>query len=234
MPVFKRIISLAALTLVVSSWGLESAHAAWVYEKTVGSSLVFKGPAEKPETLKTSVPSPLFIAVLSDPDSGTPYALYEGKTCPNCEAANTSVFLQRLDGKGKVTSFVYPGKIKDPKKGAIVFDGRLFYGHCLPNVKQGVVSHQREQVDRRGMQRSVVIAEPGPQYAYEVLMERRLPSVKTTVSLVKRKSCFEIPGRTRTVLRKPLDLTPRKGLDDAEEEEEFIEKTGPTAETSAE
>ncbi len=231
MTVFKRYLSL----LILGALSTTPAQANYVYEKTSGSSLVFKNEKSgKSESLKTDVPSPLYISVLTDPESGTPYALYEGKSCANCDPANTSVFLQRLDGKGKVTSFVYPGRITDPKKGALVFEGRLFYGNCLPNVKQGVVSHQREIVDRRGMQRSVVIAEPGPQYAYEVLMERRLPNVKTTLALVKKKSCFEIPGKSRTVLRKPLDLTPRKGLDDEEEEEEFVEKTAPAVETTSE
>src|SRR5690606_23304170 len=167
-----------------------AAAAAWIHEATSGSSLRFKhSETGKSETLKTDVPSPNFIAVLTDPESGTPYALYEGRSCAKCDASNTSLFLQRIDGKGKATTFVHPGKIVDPKKGRLVYEGRLFYGHCLPKVKQGVVAHQRELVDRRGMQKSVLIAEPGPQYVYEVLLERRLPSVRTTLALVKRKVC---------------------------------------------
>ncbi len=200
---------------------LNPARAAWVFDKASGQTLSFKDDKSgKSENLKTEAPAPSFVSVLTDPESGTGYALFEARSCRTCEAANTSLFLQRIDGKGKATSFVYPGRITDPKKGALVYSGRLFYGHCLPSVKAGIVTHQLESVDRRGAQKSVLIAEPGPQYVYEVLLERKLPNVKTTLDLVKRKVCMEVPGRNRTVLRKPLDLSPKKGLDDEEEDDE--------------
>jgi len=151
----------------------------------------------------------------------------EARACRSCEASNTSLYLQRIDGKGKATSFVFPGRITDPKKGALVYDGRLFYGHCLPSVKSGVVTHQREVVDRRGVQKSVLIAEPGPQYVYEVLLERKLPNVNTTLDLVKRKVCMEIPGRNRNVLKKPLDLSPKNGLEDDENEDDKNDEKNP-------
>lgn len=208
-----------------------SAQAGWVHEKTAGNSLFFKNdsPAAT-ETLKTDAPNPTFVAILTDPESNTPYAVYEGRTCSSCEPTNTSLFIQRLDGKGKIASYVYPGRITDPKKG-LVFQGRTFYGNCLPKVKAGLVAHQLELVDRRGMQKSVLIAEPGPQYVYEVLLERRLPNVNTTLDFVKRKACFEIAGRTRTILKKPLNLTPKKGLEDDEDEEEEdeVDKKGTVA-----
>ncbi|MBS1961145.1 MAG: hypothetical protein JST04_02935 [Bdellovibrionales bacterium] len=210
-----------------------SAQAGWVFDRAAGPTLIFKNDQTgKSETLKTDGPNPNFIAVLTDPESSTPYALYEGKTCANCDASNTSVFIQRLDGKGKTASYVYPGRITDPKKG-LVYQGRAFYGNCLPKVKAGFVAHQLEHVDRRGMQKSVLIAEPGPQYVYEVLLERRLPNVKTTLDLVKRKVCFEIAGRTRTVLKKPLNLTPQKGLDDNDDEEDDSDKKDSAADTPA-
>lgn len=216
-----RTSALALLFLSFLATPFLSAFAAWNFEKTSGQTLVFREEKSgKSETLKTDVPSPSFISLLTDPESGTPYVFFEARACRTCEPTNTSLFLQRLDGKGKATSFVYPGRITDPKKGALVYDGRLFYGNCLPSVKAGVVTHQRENVDRRGTQTSVLIAEPGPQYVYEVLLERKLPSVKTTLELVKRKVCMEIPGRNRSVLKKPLDLSPKKGLNDDEEDEE--------------
>lgn len=210
-----------AITLSLMGFNvIPTANAAWNHEKTSGQTLVFKDDKSgKSESLKTESPSPSFISVLADPESGTAYALFEARSCRACEAANTSLFLQRIDGKGKATSFVFPGRITDPKKGALVYDGRLFYGHCLPSVKSGVVSHQREAVDRRGTQTSVLIAEPGPQYVYEVLLERKLPSIKTTLDLVKRKVCMEIHGRNRNVLKKALDLSPKNGLGDDEENE---------------
>jgi hypothetical protein len=230
MPQAKSSFFLSFIALVALLAGAGSALAGWNFEKVSGNSLSFKNDQTgKSETLKTDTAGPTFIAVLVDPESNNPYVLFEGKTCAACEASNVSLFLQRLDGKGKVTSYVYPGRITDPKKG-LVYEGRVFYGNCLPKVKAGLVAHQREGVDRHGMQKSVLIAEPGPQYVYEVLLERRLPNVKTTLDLMKRKVCFEIPGRSRSVLRKPLNLTPQKGLDD-EEEEDDSNANGPAVES---
>ena len=89
-----------------------SAQATWIFDRVSGNGLSFRNDQTgKTETLKTDVGSPSFLAVLTDPESNTPYVIFEGRACPNCEAANTSLYLQRLDGKGKVTSFVYPGRI---------------------------------------------------------------------------------------------------------------------------
>lgn len=209
--------------VIISFLVVGSAQAGWIYDKTSGNSLVFKNDSSNAtETLKTDGAAPTFVAVLTDPESNTPYALYEGRTCATCEPTNTSLFVQRIDGKGKVASYVYPGRITDPKKG-LVFQGRTFYGNCLPKVKAGLVAHQLESVDRRGMQKSVLIAEPGPQYVYEVLLERRLPNVNTTLDLVKRRVCFEIAGRSRSIMKRPLNLTPKKGLEDDEEEEDEVD-----------
>lgn len=226
----RRSAPLSLLVLCALFAVAHPARAAWALDKASGNTLSFKNDQTgKTETLKTDVPAPNFITVLSDPESGTAYALYEGRTCEKCDASNTSLFLQRIDGKGKATTFVPPGKIVDAKKGVLVYEGRLFYGHCLPSVKAGIVVHQREGVDRHGMQKSVLIAEPGPQYVYEVLLDRRLPGIRTTLDLVKRKSCFEVAGRNRNVLRKPLDLSPKKGLDDDEEDDDDVKDKAPGA-----
>jgi hypothetical protein len=125
--------------------------------------------------------------------------------------------------KQKPMQFVYPGKVIDPKKGQVVFESRAFYGQCLPKIPAAYVVHQRENVGRRGFQRSVFVAQITPEGATEQLVERRLPTVTTTLQLVKRKVCFEIQGKTRTVLKKPLDLTPRQGMDDEDEEADDLE-----------
>jgi hypothetical protein len=223
---FNPLIFLTFIAFFVTS----PVRAAWIFEQTTGRSLVFKD-GDKTATLNTNVPSPDFIAVLTDPESDTPYVLYRGRTCKTCDEGNVSLFVQRIDGKGKAHSYVYPGRITDPRKG-LVYQGRVFYGNCLPKVKVGLVAHQREAVDRHGMRKSVLIAEPGPQYVYEALLERRLPSVRTTLGFVKKKVCFEIAGRSRTVLKKPLNLTPTKGLDDNDEEDD-TDRNGPAIDAPA-
>lgn len=224
------ILTLTALQITP----LSSAWADPEYDRVEGSTLYFKDGG-KSIPLKTGVPEPRFIALQKHEESNLFYALFSGRACEKCGVEQVGIFLMRIDGKGKSFQFTYPGRIVDPKKGQTVYEGRTFYGNCLPKQKQGIVTHQKEIVDRRrGMQMSVLTAVPGSNTVEELLIERRLPALRTTLDLVKRKVCFEIPGKNRTVLRKPLDLTPRKGLDDDEEEEDLNDvKNGPAPDAEA-
>jgi len=208
------------LSLSVTFLLLPSAWAAPVFEKSDGSTLHFKDDSgQKNTTLKTGVPYVKFIAIQMSPNGQIPYALFSGRACNKCTENQVGIFMMRIDGKGRAFQFVYPGKITDSKKGQTVFNGRSFYGNCMPGMKQGLVTHQAEIVDRRrGMQKSVLIIEPGDHKVEERLVEKRVPSIKSTLALVKNKVCTEIAGLNRLVLKKPLDLTPRKGLNDDDED----------------
>jgi hypothetical protein len=196
------------------------AWSAPLFEKADGSNLYFKDDTGgKSITLKTGVPDVKFIAIQMSHNGQIPYALFSGRACNKCTENQVGIFMMRLDGKGKSFQFVYPGRITDSKKGQIVFNGRSFYGNCLSGVKQGLVTHQSEIIDRRrGLQKSVLVIEPGDYKVEERLIEKRVPSINTTLTLVKNKVCTEIPGLNRLVLKKPLDLTPREGLNDDEED----------------
>lgn len=201
-----------------------SSFAAPAFEKTQGSDLVFKDGTQT-LTVKTAYPNPEFKAILGGENGLPRHVLFEAKSCEKCPDEVRSLYLQRMDNpKQKPMQFVYPGKVIDPKKGQVVFESRAFYGQCLPKIPAAYVVHQRENVGRRGFQRSVFVAQITPEGATEQLVERRLPTVTTTLQLVKRKVCFEIQGKTRTVLKKPLDLTPRQGMDDEDEEDDSDEK----------
>ena len=80
-----------------------TANAAWTFDGLDGNSMKFRD-GEKSETLKIDSASPKFITTLVDPDSSVAYVLYEAKTCPSCEDSNTSLFIRRIDGKGKAAS----------------------------------------------------------------------------------------------------------------------------------
>lgn len=196
-----------------------NALAAPTFDKTQGNDLLLKD-GDKTLIVKTPYSNPEFKAFLGG-ENGLPlHALYEAKSCEKCPDDVKSLYLQRVDGKQKAMQFVYPGKIVDTKKGQVVYESRGFYGQCLPKVPLAYVVHQREHVGRRGYQRSVFVAQVTPEGATEQLMERKLPTVTTTLQLVKRKVCFEIAGRSRSVLKKPLDLTPRSGMDEDDVDED--------------
>ncbi len=225
MPIFsekmhcvKNLSLFSFVFFVVAS--ASSVMAAPVYDKADGSNLYFKDDAGgKSVTLKTGVPDVKFIAIQMSHNGQIPYALFSGRACNKCTENQVGLFMMRIDGKGKSFQFVYPGKITDSKKGQIVFNGRSFYGNCMPGMKQGLVTHQAEIIDRRrGLQKSVLVIEPGDYKVEERLIEKRLPSINTTLSLVKNKVCTEIAGLNRLVLKRPLDLTPREGLNDDDEE----------------
>lgn len=154
------------------------------------------------------------------PPKGLPYFIVSGIPCHDC-MDNKAIYAIRPDSS-KPIGFVYPGKILDPRKG-LVFQSRSFFGKCLPNRADVYVVFQRERVDRRGMQSSVLIAQAEADHFNLELKERRGPSIRFTEKMVKQKHCFEIPGRNRRVLNKTLDLHPR-GKANEDEESDDLEK----------
>lgn len=202
--------------------------ASWTYEKTEGQTLSFTESASgKTQKLKVSIKNPQYHGLLAHQPSGQTYVIYSGQACDHC-GDQQAVFMTRIDGSGAPFQFVYPGQIRDPSRG-LVYESRAFFGKCLPRSAPAYVSHQAEVIDRRrGLQRSVLIAEPGELKVEDRLMESHLPSPRTTLDLVKKKECFEIPGKARSVLRKNLGPgLPRDVLDDEDDEEdsEEVKKT---------
>jgi hypothetical protein len=170
-------------------------------------------------SLKTNFVDTKYLSTLKSKDGGLPYFLFLAKPCQDCQDEQ-AVYMLRPNGE-KATAFVYPGKILDPKTRAVLLDSRAFYGKCLPNRGDVYVVFQKERVDRRhSLQASVMTAEPARDHLRETLTERRLPNIKTTLQLVKRKTCSEIEGRNRLMLRKPLDLHPRDNGDKDDEEDD--------------
>lgn len=202
-------------------FGAPAAFAQPEFARADGKTLVFKDEGGKEIRLEADAENLGFIGFIGGSESPF-YAFYSGKKCSNCQDDQTYLFAQRLDGKLKPYKFLYPGKITEPKKG-VVYEARGFYGHCLPNLKSGFVVYQKEAVGgkrRTRVQRSVYVARPGPLKIEEDLIDRRMPNVNTTLQLVKRKSCFEVAGSTRSILRKPFDISLRRDEDDDEDEDD--------------
>ena len=170
--------------------------------------------------LRTSLAEIKHLGIL-EANNVTPHLLLIAKPCENC-AHEKSIFMVRTDNGKTAGSFVYPGKVLDPKTRQVVLESRAFFGKCLTSNEDVYIVFQREKVDRRhAMQPSVLVVRPGKDHIEEQLIERRLPQIRPTLRRVKANACQEIEGRNRYILSKALDLTPRKGNEnDADEEEE--------------
>jgi hypothetical protein len=180
-------------------------------------------PTSPPPRLKTGLFDLSYIGSLQSNAGGLPYFLIDAKPCESCQDER-KIYVVRPNG-AKPTSFVYPGKVFEPKSHALLLESRAFFGECLPRKGASYVVFQKEKIDRRrSLQTSVFIAEAGKDYFDERLLERHLPSIATTLKLVKKKSCHEIPGRNRLMLSKPLDIHPHNPVQEESEEPEGKEE----------
>lgn len=195
------------------------------FDRIEQSTIYFKpSPGAPPlKPLKTNLYDLSFLGSLKAPAGGSPYFLFSGKPCENCQV-DREIYSIRASAE-KPIAFVYPGKILDPATKKLLFESRAFFGQCLPKKRDVYVVYQTELVDRRRQRRlmnSVFIAEAGREYFQENLIEKRPPSIRPTLQLVKSKKCKEIDGRNRFMLTKPLDLHPHDNgnSDDTDEPDE--------------
>lgn len=197
------------------------------------TTIYFKSPdgVAVPSPVKTGIYELKYLGALRQIDGGSaqqPYFLFTGRPCDNCIQDKAVYAIRATDGAiaGKLTSFVYPGKVFLPKDRALALQSRAFYGKCLPRHRSDVyVVFQTEHIDRRHRtMMSVFVAEPGPNHLIETLIERRLPRIIETLRKVKAKACHEIEGRNRVMLSKPFDLRP-KHPDEQDEEEDRDDDT---------
>ena len=195
-------------------------------------TLIFGAPPgmTPPHPLKTGLVDVKYLGVIRPPE-GAPYFLLSAKPCKTC-ADEPAVFAVRPNDR-KPTTFVYPGKILDPKSRALLLESRAFFGKCLPARGEVYVIFQQERVDRRSkLQASVLVEEAAKDHLNETLLDRHTPRLQTTLQQVKRKLCHEVEGRNRLMLSRPLDLHPQSGLgDDVDEEENVEDKRGDAHDT---
>jgi len=208
-----------AAALIISSlsprtWGASAPPSPPLeVDRIEGGTLYFKG--ESPKSITTRLHNLKVLGTLTPQAGGPTSILLTAMPCASC-VEERAVYLLRTDG-AHPSHFVFPGKILDPKTKEVLLDSKAFYGRCLPEYGDIYLVLQKEKVDRRkGLQSSVFVAEPTPTHLKEKLMEkeRRLPKLNSILARVKKKECFEIEGRNRLMLRKPLDLTPRRGGED--------------------
>jgi hypothetical protein len=211
-----------------------------VFDKIEGDTLHFKSQTGSPSgvpPIKSGLFEPKYLGFLTAPQ-GAPYFVLLAKPCKACVEEPSVYFIrpgQNYAPGEKHHSTVQPGAIYDNKTKAIVYEGRAFIGRCLDSNQDVYVAFQRERVDRKhGLVPSVFIARPGLYHLHEELRERRLPKLATTLKRLKSKTCLEIPGRSRNMLARPLDLKTRPDVntEEDEEDENKTEKSDPAPESS--
>jgi len=204
---------------------LTSAHAwpeKWSVAGIQGGSVRFSSPegAAAPSPLKLSslgIKDPQLMGALDSEAKAAPYLLLSGLSA---DTQDRALFLIRADGSMKPQRITFPGKLLDPKTRDLVYESRVFFGRCLLKQKyDAIVVFQREHMDRkRGLQRSVYIAEAAPTMLEERLLERGLPSERMVQMKVRGKQCAEITGRNRTFDLGFFSLRSRRGSDLADDD----------------
>ncbi|MDR3608744.1 MAG: hypothetical protein P4M08_15375 [Oligoflexia bacterium] len=194
------------------------------------------GGAPAPAPLQTHLDEAKLLGSLRPlPNGGQPFLLLTGKTCKNCQA-DPGLFLIPPSG-GKPNGYIYPGRIFARNR-SLVYESRAFYGRCLTRKNHDVlVIFQREIVDRRhGLLKSVLIAEPALQHEggsqshiHDVLLERNLPVLATTLRMLKDHECREIPGRSRIMLNRPLDVQLRNTREHDNDDDDSDDDAGANA-----
>ena len=206
-----------------------------------GETLVLKGL--KP--IATHLKDLKYLGLIKN--EGASYVVVTGKNCAGNDCLeDRAVWLIPTEGTHKSHQFIHPGKIVDPKSGVTLLDSRAFFGRCVPGSGELYIAFQKDLVEKKRHKRryksvepSTYTAEPFKDGLKEKLTEIR--SIKTlashqraTLARVKQKTCFEIDGRNRNMLAKPLDLKPRHEGDDADDEDDSPDSdTGDDAAPSA-
>ncbi len=156
-------------------------------------------------TAGTPVPPPVKLEVHGAKGLGTlytrpemePYVLISALPCAGCEERR-SLYLVSPRLEFKPTAFVSPGRVKDRSRGIIFFEGRGFFGQCLPGRNDVYISFQRERSEKRArLYTSVYIAEVKADGIREQLLARHAPNINQVLQKVRAKQCTEVAGFDR-------------------------------------
>lgn len=169
------------------------------FDRIDGNTVRFKNEQGKdPLPLETNLYDLEYISLLKPENTADlPFVVLAARSCADC-TREKEIHIIRADG-GKVSTFIYPGKIRDRRSGNILLDSRAFYGKCLKNRSADVYTvFQREKVDRkRSLRMSVYVAEAKEPQLHEELIITHPPQMAFTLSQVKSEQCREIQGFNR-------------------------------------
>jgi hypothetical protein len=126
-----------------------------------------------------------------------PYFIVSGQDCDGCDENTSLYFHSPSDGEMKVSEgqnrYDFPGLEKDYETEEPNFSTRVFYGEVLPNCK-GLIWYRSDYLPNGQIAYSTFFAKISRK-GIEDVSYKGVQKMGTTIRLVKKGLCNEIPGQ---------------------------------------
>ena len=99
-----------------------------------------------------------------------------------------------MKNEGEQPRFSYPGKETDYQSGQIVYEGRMFYGDCLPSHPNAVVWFYSTIGDDKKWHDGVLVAEVKEDHLVTTELHGDLPKSSDAQIAVSTGRCHELRG----------------------------------------
>ena len=167
----------------------------WLFDKVVGSKLVFKDS----KSFETNLFELKYIGQLEQ-EGHAPFFIFSGRDCDECDE-NISIYIHSPEqGQLAVANgqnrYQYPGTEKDYESDTIFYQARTFYGQVLENFK-GVIWYQNQLLENGKRESSVFLSYIDNNSIKDTLFAGN-GNLKQTISLMNKGLCIEIKGREYT------------------------------------
>lgn len=193
-PVSKRLLvaGLAVATEIGGRSHLLAYSGSWDIDRINDSIVFFRNG----ETLVTELYDVHFIAKLSNGPNAE-LMIFSGRNCRDCCAQN-AVFLYSPSEKKVVepeyAPYDYPGREYSVPDSTVLYRSRMFYGHVLPNVNEGIIWYQEMLGEDGRYMKSVYLVRFERGRIKEELILDNPPPLEETLKLIWSGSCTELQG----------------------------------------
>lgn len=126
-----------------------------------------------------------------------PYYLVSGRCCVDCDAGTTVFAVSANDVSNDACRgrrFSYPGTTKHYETGQILSESRMFFGDCLPEHANALVSFDRQLGQGDEWRESMTWAKVKSDRLIIGHLTENIPSIGTAEDAVRAGRCKEIPG----------------------------------------
>lgn len=167
----------------------------WIFDKVIGSRLIFKNGS----SVETNLFNLKFIGQFPK-NSKTPYLIFSGRDCDECDA-NISIYVHSpaeglLDVENGKSRNSYPGSETDYETDSVIYVARTFYGQVLKN-RTGIVWCQKSLLEDGTMGESVYLLYIDND-TLKHMTYKGSKGFDQTLSLFKDGYCQEIAGKNYT------------------------------------
>ena len=128
-----------------------------------------------------------------------PYFILSGTTCTECDE-NISIYIHSpsdgpMKNEAEQRRFSYPGREIDYQSGQVDYEGRMFYGDCLPDHPNAVIWFDGTLGDNKKWHHDVLVAEIKADRLVTTELHGELPKPSDFQTAVGNGQCHELPGR---------------------------------------